>query len=145
MNYKGNSISNGLIDSRPLLILPELAEAIGLNQAIFIQQLHFLLNIKQENYRVEDIKQGKLWVYNSIADWRDKYFRFFSESTLKRAINDLVLEGYVIKGNFNIDKRDQRLWYTINYEKLEQKVTDYKNELREQAIKNAIERSKKEP
>ena len=37
------SIGKLLIDDQPLQVLPSLAEAIGLNEALILQQIHWLL------------------------------------------------------------------------------------------------------
>jgi len=72
-------MSKLLLDEKPLVVLPELAVAVGLNEAIFLQQIHYWLQ-KSKN----DIK-GKKWTYNSYENLQ-KQFPFFSISTIKRAM-----------------------------------------------------------
>lgn len=38
------SIGKLLIDDQPLQVLPSLAEAIGLNESLVLQQIHWLLS-----------------------------------------------------------------------------------------------------
>lgn len=136
-NYKSTTISKYLMDSHPILVIPEMAEAIGLNEAIFIQQLHFLLHVKKMNARMDDYKQGRLWVYNTLDEWVDKHFRFWSKMTLRRTINNLVSEGLVFKNEFNYSSHIHTLWYTIDYDRLDEVLLKYKDDLMEKAIKDA--------
>ena len=68
-----------ILDSRPLLLSAELATKIGLNEAIFLQQLTFWL---------KRTKNGKNYVYKTYEEWK-KEFPFWSESTIKRAVAKL--------------------------------------------------------
>ncbi|MDN6162330.1 MAG: DNA replication protein DnaD, partial [Atopostipes sp.] len=74
---------NLLINEYPLLVLPNLAKEIGLNEAIFIQQLHYWLNGKSAK-----VKDGKKWVYNTYEDWQEQ-FPFWSVPTIKRIVSKL--------------------------------------------------------
>ena len=120
-----------LIDDYPLIILPELAVAIGLNEAIVLQQIHYWV----ENYRREGDKNhfrdGRYWIYNSLPDWQEQ-FPFWAESTIKRAIASLrkpheakdpssrVSRGPLISVTHKYNRAgfDRTNWYTINYEEL---------------------------
>ncbi len=98
-----------LIDDYPIQVLPKLASEIGLNEAIFIQQLHYWLNSKS----VKNIN-GHKWIYNTYKDWQ-KQFPFWSVSTIKRTIASLEEKNLIIKGNFNKAGFDKTIWYSINY------------------------------
>ncbi len=102
-------MSKLLLDEHPLVILPELAVEIGLNEAIFLQQIHYWL-IKSKN----DF-EGKKWTYNSYESLKEQ-FPFFSISTIKRIVKSLTEKGLLIISNFNTDTRDKTNWYSINYE-----------------------------
>lgn len=43
-------LSNQLIDDYPILVLPKLAEKIGLNEAIILQQIHYWLKDSKHKY-----------------------------------------------------------------------------------------------
>src|SRR5690606_5241626 len=105
-------MSNLLINEQPLVVLPSLAEKIGLNEAIMLQQIHFWLTRKPHE------KDGRQWIYNTYAEWATQ-FPFWSESTIKRTIRSLEKKGLIITGNYNRVKIDKTKWYTIDYEKLE--------------------------
>ena len=102
-------MSKLLINEPPLQVLPSLAAKVGLNESIFIQQLHYWL---QKSKNEQD---GKHWVYNSVTDWESQ-FPFWSHNTIKRVIKSCFDKGLIEKGCFNKSKMDKTCWYTINYE-----------------------------
>lgn len=97
-----------LIPETPMVILPTLAERIGLNEALFLQQLHYW--ISKSNH----LHEGKRWVYNSYEGWQ-KHFPFWSVATIKRIVASLKNKGLIEIKNFNSLKLDRTNWYTINY------------------------------
>lgn len=101
-----------LIDDYPIQVLPKLAEEIGLNEAIFLQQLHYWLNGKSSKYI-----DGKKWIYNTFEDWQEQ-FPFWSVSTVKRTVNSLSKRNLILKGNYNRAGFDKTVWYSINYEEV---------------------------
>jgi DnaD/phage-associated family protein len=105
-------MSSLLIDDNPILVLPKLAEAIGLNEAIFVQQLHFWLNNKKTKER-----NGKKYVYNSYKMWKDQ-MPFWSESTIKRTVKSLEESELVVREYFSKGTLNRTSWYTLNYDKL---------------------------
>lgn len=110
-------MSKLLINEVPLMCLPSLAVKIGLNEALFIQQLHYWVD------RSKNIIDGRQWVYNTMADW-SKQFPFWSQKTLSRTISNLEKQKLVISGNYNQKGYDRTKWYTIDYgvlERLEKK------------------------
>lgn len=108
------SMGKLLIDDQPLQVLPSLAEAIGLNEALILQQIHWLLLRSKKEFK------GKPWVFNTYEEWQEKHFRFFSISTIRRTINRLEELNLLISSTeFNQMKVDKTKWYTINYEALD--------------------------
>ena len=108
-------MSKLLLNEQPLLIMPQLAEKIGLNESIVIQQIHYwnVINEKANN----NFKDGHYWTFNSYVQWKEQ-FPFWSESTIKRIIKSLEKMGLVIIGNYNKLKIDRTNWYRIDYEML---------------------------
>jgi hypothetical protein len=107
-----NELSRLLIDEHPLQVLPSLAEAIGLNEAIMLQQIHYWL---KDSKKIHD---GKPWTYNSATKWQEQ-FPFWSESTIRRTINSLrKLELIEVTSKYNKLPMDKTFWYTIRYEVL---------------------------
>lgn len=105
-------MSKLLINEQPLQVLPSLANIIGLNEAIVLQQLHFFLRISRNKIG------GRSWVYNTINDWQAE-FSFWSVKTVQRTIDNLEKSGLVVSTDkFNKMKMDKTKWYTIDYQKL---------------------------
>lgn len=116
-------MSNLLLDDRPLVIQPKLAELLGdLDEAIILQQIHYWL-VKNMN-----IKDGYSWIYNSVKDW-NKQFKWLSEPTLKRKFKSLEDKGLLITGNYNKAKFDRTKWYRIDYDALDEMIhAKYQND-----------------
>lgn len=106
-------VSRLLIQESPLQVLPSLARAIGLNEAIFLQQVHYLLGISKNE------REGRLWTYRTLAKWRVEYFPFWSEATIKRTVARLRSLGVLVVGEFNKARGDRTSWYSIDYEAVE--------------------------
>ncbi len=102
-----------LINEHPLMLLPTLAKAIGLNESIILQQLHYWLNPKINNNK----KEGRYWVFNSYNSWKEQ-FPFWSETTIKRTILSLEKQLLIVSKNFNNSSFNKTKWYSIDYKKL---------------------------
>ena len=105
-------MSKLLIDDYPIQVLPKLAEEIGLNEAIVLQQMHYWLNTSKHEHN------GKKWIYNSFPSWQEQ-FPFWSIMTIKRAVYSLEKKDLLHVGNYNKAGFDKTKWYSINYETLE--------------------------
>ena len=105
--------SSLLIMESPLTVLPSLAVRIGLNEAIFLQQVQYWIS-REAGFCDE---YGRRWIYNTVKQWNVQ-FPFWSESTIKRTIRSLekqhVLLSTLIGNAFNKTKA-----YTIDYERIE--------------------------
>lgn len=105
-------MSKLLINEPPLQVLPSLAKAIGLNEAIFVQQLHYWLQTSAHNH------DGRRWIYNTYAGWLEQ-FPFWSESTVRRIVTTLRDRGLLITTDqYNRKTFDNTLWYSIDYDRL---------------------------
>lgn len=104
--------SSLLINEEPLQLLPSLAKAVGLNEAIVIQQLHYWLQKSDHEH------DGRRWIYNTVEGWQ-KQFPFWSEKTIRRIFDSLVDMKIVVKTDaYNKSKIDRTLWYSLDYEAL---------------------------
>lgn len=99
-----------LFTSRPLVVNPELAVRIGLNEAILLQQVHYWLN--ETTSGVE--QDGRRWIYNSLEKWCVQ-FPFLSASTIKRGFASLKSKGLIEIEQLSEDPRDKTNFYSINY------------------------------
>jgi len=101
----------------PLVVSPTLAKLCGLNEAIFIRQLHYWLE------RSEHVRDGRRWVYNTYAEWRAQ-FPWSSDSTIRRTVARLVRSGVVLKARYNTLATDQTTWYSLDYGRLRQLILE---------------------
>lgn len=114
-------MSKVLFDTQPIVVDRTLAKAIGLNEAIILQQIHYWLKINEA--KKQNFYDGRYWTYNSISEWHKNDFSFWSEKTVARAFSKLEELNILIAGNYNADRRDRTKWYSIDYEILEQLVS----------------------
>ena len=94
-----------IIHQQPIVFLPDLAVLIGVNCAIVIQKLEFLLEYPDNGKEID----GKRWIYNTSDQWREKYFRFWSTDTIERAFLNLEKSSFV--ESIQPEGRDSRRKY----------------------------------
>lgn len=98
-----------LINEPPLQLLPALAEVVGLNEAIILQQIHYWISFKYNN----NVFKERKWVYNTYDQWRAQ-FPFWHKSTIERTIIRLEKKKILLSR-----EGERRLkHYTIDYEAL---------------------------
>jgi len=103
---KGKKMNKLLLNEPPLIILPTLATILGLNEAIFLQQLYYWLE-KSATYF-----DNRKWIYKSIKEWEQE-FPFWSNSTIKRTISSLKKRKILL-----IKKIHPQIFYSINEENI---------------------------
>lgn len=99
-----------LLSEHPIIIIPKLACAIGVNESIVLQQINYWLDIHEKagnNY-----VDGHYWVYNTIQQWKEQ-FPFFSESTIRRSIKNLEDSGVLVSKKLTSGSNVK--WYRIDY------------------------------
>src|SRR5271154_4531775 len=98
-----------LINEPPLQLLPALAEVVGLNEAIILQQIHYWISFKYNN----NVFNERKWVYNTYDQWRNQ-FPFWCKRTIERTIISLEKKKVLLSR-----EGEKRLkYYTIDYEAL---------------------------
>jgi len=108
---------------RPKLIKPEagsetrlvqtsVAMVLGLNAALFLQQLNFRL--RTPSHGVE----GEAWYEASYASLQAVDFPFWSEKTIARTARRLEKRGIITARPLSRNTYDRTKWYTLNDEKL---------------------------
>jgi len=108
--------SHLLINEQALQVLPSLAVALGLEEGIAIQQIHYWLNNSKNEGRVDE--DGNKWVYNTYAQWKEDNFPFWSEDKIQRIFLSLEKQGVVISKQLDAKKRDMTKFYRIDYDAL---------------------------
>jgi len=105
-------MSKLLLDEKPLVILPQLARQIGLNEAIVLQQIHYWM----QHPELGKTHEGRKWIRNTYDQWAENFP--FSKSTTRRTLDSLRESGLVLVENLNQHAYDQTNWYTIDYDRL---------------------------
>jgi len=125
-------MSKLLMDESPLQVLPGLANLLGINGAIILQQLHWLLQDDRNGVIMDNMR----WIYNTYDQWQKTYFTWISSSAIKAIFLKLEKDGYVISVQPKKNNYDRRKYYTINYSKFEEadKQTKAKNDVRSDKI-----------
>lgn len=108
--------SHLLMDEHPLVVQPALAVAIGLNEAIVLQQVHYWLRKNSKSQK--HTRNGHVWTYNSVPEWVEQ-FPFWSERTIWQTLKSLRTMKLLIAEQLSDDKRDRTLWYTVDYTELQ--------------------------
>lgn len=108
-----------LIEERPLMVSPTLAAALGINEAILLQQLHFLLTITEESKNRHNFVNGRWWVYNNYKEWKTEQFPWLHEGTIKRLFLTLEEWGLVDSMQSVKNPSDRKKWYSIDYDALD--------------------------
>lgn len=110
--------------SKTLIVNTDLALVLGdLNEAIILNQLNYWLEINKKADK--NFIDGKYWVYNSYAEWRENDFPYLSEKTIQRTFTRLENKGIVISSNYNKMCIDKTKWYSIDFEVLEEMIKSY--------------------
>jgi hypothetical protein len=115
-------------------VFPSLAKAIGLNQALVLQQLQFWLHASGHE------KEGRRWVFNTYDQWQ-KEFPWWTTRTIQSLILRLEQRGFVLStAKFNAHPMDKTKWYSINHEALYQQIPEPEppSRQKEQMVTNLV-------
>lgn len=107
--------TNMLIGGRTLLFLPSLVKAIGINEAVALQQVRYRLSDERNPH----VWQGRRWARASIQRWQERDFPFWERKTVQRTFESLERQGLVLTAQPELAQRDATKWYTINFATLE--------------------------
>jgi hypothetical protein len=107
-----------LLDENPLILLPTLAAALGVNEALILQQFNYWVQSSKNTWK------GYRWTYNSYSEWK-KQFKFLSVPTIGRAIRNLEKKGLLVSEvGPNPKKFDRTKWYRIDFDKFDELFPD---------------------
>ncbi|MGA3675994.1 hypothetical protein [Lysinibacillus agricola] len=105
-------IEERLVEGAFLGFSPVLAKIIGLNEAVFLNQLHYW---KQ---RSKNERDGFVWVYKTYLEWQNE-LPFWSNATIRRVISSLEKQDLLVStSEYNKMGIDKTKWYRINYKNL---------------------------
>lgn len=87
-----------------------IAKLYGIAEAVLLQNIRFwVLKNKANNRHFHD---GRYWTYNSSKAFTEQ-FPYLSQSQISRLIVKLKEEELILTGNYNENKLDRTLWYTL--------------------------------
>ena len=133
MSYK----SNYILPEPGLILLPSLAAKIGVNEAIFLQQIHYWIT---RDAGIID-QYGRHWIYNTIKQWQ-KQLSFLSESTIRRAIGNLEERGLLLSMWYG-EGFDRKKIYTIDYDCMDALSQEIAREQAQESMRQAEEQGRK--
>lgn len=105
----------------------DLACCFGVVEALLISQVQYWIDIKvsdSDHYK-ESFCDDHCWVYNPYNKWQEQ-LPCYSEMTIRRAFKHLESLGVILVGKYNKIAYDKTKWYSINYDKLESLVDEYR-------------------
>lgn len=109
--------SKYLVDENPILVLPTLAQAIGLNEAIVLQQVRYWMSVSEKSRDQRKCINGRWWTYNTYQEWQEN-FPWWSIATIQRVIYKLEGQGLLLSCQPNKSDWDHTKWYSIDYDKV---------------------------
>lgn len=101
-----------LFTRKPIVVNADLADKIGLNEAIVLQQVNYWIT----GSTAGEEHEGRKWVYNTFEKWQEENFPFWSVDTVKRTFTKLKKMGLVDVKQLRKSQHDHTNFYTINYE-----------------------------
>lgn len=90
-----------------------IATEYGVNEAIFIKNLHFWIFHNKANNK--NHINNHTWTYNSL-DAFQKLFPFWTTRQIKYIVNKLYKAGVILVKKLNTSKGDNRNWYAFKNE-----------------------------
>lgn len=91
---------------------PEIAAQVGVNAALIYQNLFFWIETNEADGR--NYRDGRYWTYNSVAAYA-KLFPYLTLKQIRTAIERLLDNGLILKGNYNEDRYDRTAWYALTH------------------------------
>ena len=94
----------------------QIAKAYGIPEAILLNDIMFWEKHNRLNGR--NFFNGRYWTYNTFKAFVETY-PYFSERTLKRAIQHLIDADLILVGNFDNDRFKHTNYYTLTDKSME--------------------------
>ena len=87
-----------------------IAKEYGITEAILLKNIYFW--VKKNALNKTSAYDGRYWTYNSVRSFAG-LFPYLNERQIKYALKKLRDRELIAVGNFNSDKRNRKLWYTL--------------------------------
>ncbi len=91
---------------------PIVVRDVGANAAIVLDAVAGWIATNSNSNRRTHYQEGKWWTYGSVRYWSEQFW-YLSEKQIRGALDALVREGYLIKGNYNKSSYDRTTWYSL--------------------------------
>ena len=88
----------------------DVATQYGVNSAIILNNIYWW--VRKNETSGDNFYDGKYWTYNSVVGFT-KYFPYLTEKQIRTALETLVNNGLLEKGNYNKSAYDRTGWYTV--------------------------------
>lgn len=88
----------------------EIATKFGINAAVIFQNIAFWCDHSRANGT--NLHDGLHWTYNSVKAFQDQ-FPYLGKSQISGALQKLIDEGLIVKGNYNKVAYDRTAWYAV--------------------------------
>src|SRR4051812_30707033 len=100
-----------LADEAPRLLQPTLAGIVGVDGALFLQQVHYLSLVSKHEHA------GQKWIYNTHQGWQ-RYFPFWGVGKIGHLIRTLVQAGVLVVGRWDRNPLNRTNWYSLDEARL---------------------------
>jgi hypothetical protein len=107
-----------LINERPLTVLPSLVTLVGMERAVILQQIHWLLQGRHNG----ELYDGCKWIWGTHDEWCADYFPFWQPATLRKHMVWLENKGLLLSAQ--LGGWNRRKHYRIDYEALDQALQE---------------------
>lgn len=93
----------------------DLAQKYGIEEAILIHHFEHWIGINKRKNK--NFRDGRTWTYQTYSDIASN-FPYLNERKVRYTISRLIEEEIILVGNFNKNKYDQTLWYSLDFQKI---------------------------
>lgn len=91
----------------------EHASKYGINAAVLLQNIHHWIGHNHANGT--HFHDGRTWTYNSVRAFAD-LFPYLTAKQVRTALDLLVSEGVLLRGNYNAKPADRTTWFALTDE-----------------------------
>jgi hypothetical protein len=119
-------IYQDITNDKSIPLATYLAQILGISAAVILQQLHFYIkcNIKDSKKQQQTFKEDTQWTYCTLEKLWESIGKCRAIRTISRALNKLKDLGIIIMKHFSKNRFDRTGWYTIDYERLKQYISE---------------------
>lgn len=93
----------------------DIAASYGVNCAILLDNILFWCEKNKANRK--NYYDGFYWTYNSNEAF-SKLFPYMTPKVIRTSLDKLILEGLLLKGNYNQNQYDRTAWYAVTQKTL---------------------------